>query len=117
MEIPEKELRKFRAATREQCGVIIKTPAGLRVVEVENVAPDSREDYAIEMQAVQEIQDRLSSGEAIVGFLHTHLAHHPAGPSDNDFDGSVIPEMENVVYHPVTGTLTWYRNLTEAYET
>lgn len=101
-------LEVFRATHREECGLIVKTASGSRVVQVENVAVNDN-DYAILMQDVEEIQKCLEPGETITGFFHTHLPHHSCEPSDRDFDGAALfPEFTNLIYKPDTGEYVWY---------
>lgn len=112
--IPEKDLLMFRATDREQCGVIVVSGNRIvRVVQVRNVA-EGNDDYAILMSDLQEVEASLTDAERILGFLHTHLAHHDPSPSDRDYEGSTrFPGYTNCVYHPSTETFSWYGILTE----
>lgn len=112
--IPEKDLATFRATNREQCGVIVVS--GNQIVRVEHVrnVAESNEDYAILMGDLRKVESSLTDAERILGFLHTHLAHHDPSPSDRDYEGSkIFPTYTNCVYHPSTGSLSWYGILTE----
>ena len=113
-QIPEKDLTTFRATNREQCGVVVaKGNQIVRVERVRNVAA-SNDDYAITMEDLHRVEASLTDAERVLGFFHTHLAHHDPGPSDRDFEGSeIFPEFTNFVYHPATGSLSWYGFLTE----
>lgn len=119
MEIPQSELAQFQATDREQCGVMLESEDGtIRVVEIPNRADDNVEGYAIQVSDVLEVLKDLAAGEVILGFLHTHLPHHPPTPSDDDFEGAEIcPEFLNCVYQPSSGSLIWYGALTEVTET
>lgn len=112
--ISEKELSSFQATDREQCGILIESPKGIRIAEVENVHP-SPESYAVRMSDVETTKGRLKKHEKVIGFFHTHLSHHRSDPSDDDFDGALLlaPGMQNCVYQPATGSLIWYASMTE----
>lgn len=112
--IPEKDLATFRATDREQCGVIVVSGKQIsRVVHVRNVA-EGNDDYAILMVDLLEVEASLTDAERVLGFLHTHLSRHDPSPSDRDFEGSTLfPTYTNCVYHPSTGSLSWYGILTE----
>lgn len=111
--ISKKELSPFQATDREQCGILIDSPKGIRIVKVENLST-CPESYLIQTLDVSLVEECLSLGEEILGFFHTHLPHHNPGPSDDDFDGAaLLPDMQNCVYHPATGSLIWYGSLTE----
>lgn len=108
-----RELQKFQAADREQCGVLIETSKGIRIVEVFN-AHGCPESYAIRLADYNTVESCLPKGEKIHGFFHTHLAHHNAKPSDDDLNGAALnPKLANCVYQPSTGIVTWYGNLAE----
>lgn len=111
--IPKRELSKFRVTNREECGVIVADGKSLKIIRVENVA-DSNSDFAIRMIDFQEIENALGVAEYVFGFFHTHLAHHDPSPSDQDLEGaSIFPHFTSCVYHPITGSLSWYGFLTE----
>lgn len=108
-------LADFRATDREECGILVGRRRGreriaTRIVKVPNLAADPSEDYAISMDDLRRVEKSLAPGEVIVGFFHTHLAHHPAEPSDNDKAGArIFPQFLNLIYKPSTGELVWYR--------
>jgi len=107
-------LEKFQVTSREECGLIIRNEDDMiYVVKIPNRAK-SPDDYQIRIGDVQKVQEVLSDGEEVVGFLHTHLEHHDLEPSDTDFAGAEInPDMENLVYKPSTGEFVWYGAITE----
>ena len=112
MESPQ-GLEKFQPSNREECGIIIKASDRTYVVKVPNHAKGNS-DYAITLKDMQSIQNVLSDDEQIVGFFHTHLAHHDCEPTDADFDGSeAFPEFTNMIYKPDTGETSWYGALKE----
>jgi proteasome lid subunit RPN8/RPN11 len=65
------------------------------------------------MSDFRRVEKSLAPDEVIVGFFHTHLPHHTANPSKNDYEGAkVFPEFLNLIYKPDTGEIAWYRALT-----
>lgn len=80
----------------------------MRVVPVPNAAQGG--EYGITLKSYQGIRKKLREGEEIVGFLHTHLEEHPAGPSEADLESAEENTgMYHVVYKPSTGEVTWYK--------
>ena len=105
-------LEKFQVTDREECGLVIcrtdELADFLYVLKIPNRAIRP-EDYAIFAEDVERVRSVLSDDESIIGFMHTHLAHHDCEPSDRDFEGAALfPEMENLIYQPSTGKWVWY---------
>lgn len=116
MFIPRVALARFRSVVCEQCGIVIgKGDEIVRVVKVRNFAAEIAADkYAISMDDFLRVQNELSDGEFVVGFLHTHLPEDTPYPSDADFEGcEIFPHFLNFVYHPASGITTMYGSLTE----
>ena len=114
--IPPSELSSYQSTDREQCGILIETKTGIRIAKIKNsdMCPES---YAIKMSDVVKLRNKLPVGEKILGFFHTHLPYHDPRPSDRDFDGAaLLPDMQNAVYQPSSGSLIWYGGLTEEVE-
>jgi len=106
-------LSEFQSTDREQCGLLIQNGEFITVMEVHNYH-QSPESYLIKMSDVELVIMGLAVGEKLIGFFHTHLPNHDPRPSDDDFDGATLfPDMQNVVYHPATGSLIWYGDLAE----
>ncbi|MFE9742942.1 Mov34/MPN/PAD-1 family protein [Streptomyces sp. NPDC006477] len=102
-------LSRFRGTSHEECGLIVHRRGKLRVVKVKNSAKNRRENYRITRLIIAIAKAKLGPGEQIVGFLHTHLPHHPAYPSSHDLLGAAgNPKALHVVYKPSTGEITWY---------
>jgi proteasome lid subunit RPN8/RPN11 len=103
-------LNKFRVTDHEECGLVIENEDGMRyVVKVPNRATNPRENYSILESDCDNVSNVLSPGEKIVGFLHTHLDHHPCEPSDGDLDGAELsPGMQHYVFKPSTRELCVY---------
>lgn len=113
MKFLPKELSKFQTTDREQCGILIETPKGIRIVEVPN-ADRRPESYAIRISDMEAVRNSLPRSEIVIGFFHTHLSHHDPRPSDRDFGGAKrFPTMYNCVYQPASGSLIWYGDLAE----
>ena len=105
-------LEKFQVTTHEECGLIVRRieePLDfIYILKIPNRAHHPS-DYAIFAEDVERVREVLSDGESIIGFMHTHLAHHECEPSDRDFEGAALfPEMENLIYQPSTGKWVWY---------
>lgn len=104
-------LSQFRGTSYEQCGLIVSSRKSIRVVKVKNSAENLRENYRISRLSMAIARARLKSGEKIVGFIHTHLPHHPATPSEVDLQGAARnPGSLHAVYKPNTGEITWYKS-------
>lgn len=108
-------LSSFGGASFEQCGLIIEKDGKRRVVKVQNSAENRQENYEITKLSIAIVTAKLRTGEKIVGILHTHLSHHSAEPSPEDWQGaSENPGVLHAVYKPSTGELVWY--MWEAHE-
>lgn len=104
-------LSRFRGTSHEQCGVLVRGGKFLVALKVKNVHPQPRDNFSISLMDYLRLKNR---GLNIVGFIHTHLDHHPAEPSDDDFAGAMMnPTMLHCIYKPSTGELTWYANLSD----
>ena len=102
-------LSRFRGTSHEECGLIVHHKGKLKVVKVKNSAKNPRENYRITLLTIATVKAMLGPGEQIVGFLHTHLPHHPSKPSRSDLKGaSENPKAMHAVYKPSTGEFTWY---------
>lgn len=105
-------LEKFQVTDREECGLIIERDEDgvifRYVVRVPNHATEPG-DYLILLHDLSAVERVLSENEQVIGFMHTHLAHHKCEPSDTDFEGAALfPEMEYLIYQPSTGDTCWY---------
>lgn len=102
-------LHRFGGTSHEECGLIVHHRGKLRVVKVKNSARNPRENYRITRLTIAIVKALLRPGEKVVGFLHTHLPHHPAKPSAPDLRGAAEnPGALHAVYKPNTGEFTWY---------
>lgn len=102
-------LSRFRGTFHEECGLIVRHQGKLEVVKVKNSARNPRENYRITRLTIAIAKAMLGPGEKIVGFLHTHLPHHPARPSLSDKRGAAENlKALHAVYKPSTGKITWY---------
>lgn len=106
-------LSVFRDTDREECAVLVgRVHEGIwhiaGAVRVPNTAKRNA-DYSIRGSDLVRVMDTLKGTPyMVVGFLHTHLPHHQPEPTQADFDGIVYKASINAVFHPSSGTLTWY---------
>ncbi len=102
-------LHKFLPTDREECGVLVENDEGLLyILKVPNRAKRDQ-DYAIYKSDVESVKNVLSADEKIIGYFHTHLAHHECEPTDADLEGaSLSPGYNNLIYKPDTKEICWY---------
>lgn len=104
-----KGLENFGGVLLEQCGILVLDGNEVSIVEVFNWAEEPEEDYAISLSSYRDVLRSLMHPQRVVGFFHTHLPHHPAEPSDTDWESAAENEgMWHVIYKPDTGELIWY---------
>lgn len=116
-ESPSLNLADFRIADREQCGIIAGVVIGKiriakRIIPVENVAKNQRDNYEILMEDLERVKASLEKEEIVVGFFHTHTSRHSVQPSEADYAGALLfPKFINLIYKPSTGEKVWYSAL------
>lgn len=99
----------FPVTDYEECGILIGSHGSVsRIIKVSNQARGNEEFLICSCELVR-AKESLGPEERIVGFVHTHLPHHKASPSDTDFEGAELhPELEHLVYKPSTRQYKWY---------
>lgn len=99
-------LSRFGGVSVEECGILVPFRGSFIAVKIPNMAADPVEDFAIWEMDVEAMRKR---GFVVMGFLHTHLEHHPGVPSEGDLAGAELsPDMLHVMYKPSTGDLVWF---------
>lgn len=86
-------------------------PRQLKLVELPNRAPDPRETYAVHADdVVTALRVHGACYDDVVGFWHTHPHPSDPGPSQEDWDSIMLGAKHwwHAVWHPETGTTTWY---------